>query len=45
MAFNMWQQLVEEEIGESTLGCNKNNNQKFILEVLLDVFLTLKKWI
>jgi hypothetical protein len=41
----MWQQLVEEEIHESTLGCSKNNNQKFILEVLLDVFLTTKKWI
>jgi hypothetical protein len=43
MAFNMWQQLVEEEIGESTLRCSKNTNQKFILEVLLDVFLTTKK--
>jgi hypothetical protein len=45
MAFNMWQQLVEEEIGESTLGCSKNDNQKSILEVLFDVFLITKKWI
>ncbi len=41
----MWQQLVEEEIGESTLGCSKNDNQKSILEVLFDVFLITKKWI
>jgi hypothetical protein len=45
MAFNMWQQLVEEEIGVSTLRCSKNDNQKSILEVLLDVSLITKKWI
>jgi hypothetical protein len=41
----MWQQLVEEEIGVSTLRCSKNDNQKSILEVLLDVSLITKKWI